>query len=191
MRRAGIQAAIVVVVLALIWLFSQAGPFWRQTKHGQGKEQVDWTDYVSEDGSYGISMPGQPKHVKEQVGFGAPFLTGNGAYVQSDFLSAQFYVVVLEASIQLEGNDAMLEITPMAISQETKGKLLTVGKIELDGHQGREILFIVSEGRGPYFQIARFFFVGKRQYTIGVKLRTQDQVTAPYVAKFFDSFRWR
>jgi hypothetical protein len=76
-----------------------------------------------------------------------------------------------------------------AIAQTYGGKLESERKIELNGHQGREVVIRVSRGgTGSGKFVFRYFAVGSRLYTVGVA-GSKATLESEEVQAFFHSFQ--
>lgn len=146
-----------------------------------------WREFRSEQGGFSIMVPGRLEQQSQRTAtaFGTieaeVFLVDHGdvGYLIS-------YADYPQALVDESPTDVILDGASLGAVSDSGGKLLTVTKISLGDHAGRE-LEISSPGGEAMIRL-RLFLVGNRLYQISVLARVDVDVTEE-TARFFDSFQ--
>lgn len=141
--------------------------------------------YQSKDHFFKINFPTQPKASIEQDEDGAPLY----AYYALDPQSGNNYSVAVDEYspyIQFTSDSAVLANRAQGYTL-TADSVIAIKDIIVDGRPAKDI--ILDQGKNNFKMRVRVFTNGYYSYTIFTFL-PYDEITAPHVNQFFDSFRF-
>jgi hypothetical protein len=141
--------------------------------------------YQSKDHFFKINFPVQPKLSTEQNEDGSPL----HAYYGMDPLSGNNYSVAVDKYspyIQFKSDSAVLADRANGYTL-TADSIISIKDVIVDGRPGKDI--IINQGTNNFKMRVRVFTNGYYSYTIFTFL-PYEEIQAPPVNQFFDSFRF-
>lgn len=138
-----------------------------------------FTEFVSEEGGFSISMPGPPNEERETTSEGVL------SYTYSAETSDAIYIVVYSDFRRdfVEDYDPGWILDTAQDGAAGKGELLSSEPITLDGHPGRDLKIQTSDGTVVF---TRYYLVDVRLYQLVASTESGTMTTE--VGEFFDSF---
>jgi hypothetical protein len=141
--------------------------------------------YTSKDHFFKASFPAQPKFSIEQNEDGSPLY----AYYAMDPQSGNNYSVAVDKYspyMQFESDSAVLANRAQGYTLAADS-IISNKDVIVDGRPGKDI--IINQGTNNFKMRVRVFTNGSYSYTIFTFL-PYDEIRAPHVNQFFDSFRF-
>jgi hypothetical protein len=138
-----------------------------------------FTEFVSEEGGFSVSMPGPPNEKSETTSEGVLSYT---YYVET---SDATYIVVYSDFRRdfVENNDPESILDTVQDGAVGNKELLSSEPITLDGHPGRDLKIQTSDGTVAF---THFYLVDVRLYQLIAS--TESGTMTAEIGEFFDSF---
>jgi hypothetical protein len=156
---------------------------------------VEWQEFVSQEGSFSVSVPGKPSEQLQKKPIGTSgksvdmhnFIVDRGdvAYLVSytDTLGGAELVRTFK-----EKEQDLLDGAREGALEYSRGKLVSETRITLGKYPGRQIKIAGERGGIQFTAHWRFYLIGTQIYQLGI-LNPNSIDTTIEMAKFFDSFK--
>ena len=180
------KTAAIIVAAVLCIVAAVSIPFYLKSGKSAELANLSWRDYQSDDGSFSVLMPGEPKHMTAGRGPVQMQMTGVELGKQTAF-------VVIYADLPAAYTDMPVDRVYDSVMQimARRQEMVVLGqrKISLNGYSGLEVDVKPPAdkslaGTGAF----RIFLVPPKLYIVGVGGPDSPEMTAAKI-KFLDSFQ--
>jgi hypothetical protein len=144
--------------------------------------------FTSKEGKFTVLMPGQPKEEKSVDKAGATEVTTNmfTCEVDSDRVVLVGFSELPPASSDPANVDKVLDASAGSTERVVKGKILSLEKISLGKHPGREVQIEVPESK--WIVKVHYYLVGTRLYQVYC-IGPASYVRSADLDRFYKSFK--
>lgn len=154
-----------------------------------GCDSSPWKDFHSKAGGFSVSMPGTPVEKRQAYHTQAGPIEAHFFTVETDRGSLVYMVVYgdyPEALMAANDKEMLLDAARDGAVGNIRGTLLGDRSISMEGHPGRELQVLSSDGRLALKM--RIFLVNNRQYQV-VAVTPREARSPEDRDRFLDSFR--
>jgi hypothetical protein len=132
MKRLGFHILVAFITLGLFFLFNIEKWIGRFGSRPPRSDGLVWKEWIDEDGSYRILMPGTPYRARlKDLGNQAVRVQATGWEVQPEGLGALFFIFSFEAAIDRNDTENALENACITVPSASNGKLLRKKQISM------------------------------------------------------------